>query len=218
MKFLTATLLLAATLASAAPAPALAQQIDQRVIVQKMLDRNPDLRSFQSHVHVDVRMTSFPFYSPKLDGTSYFKRPSNYEVVFDRVPPFAHGFDHFFSDMSDPSSWERRFNISVAGTTTIDGRRLIELRLVAKVRGMIDHTSVFVDPSSYTVSQLEWHYYNGGTITMQQWYRSEGGYTLLSQQRATIDIPHVRASAQAMYTDYRTNVAVDDGVFRSEKQ
>lgn len=208
--------LVAATLLSVAPVPA--QQTDHRAIVQKMLERNPELRSFQSHVHVDVRMTSFPFYSPKLEGTSYFKRPSNYEVVFDHVPAFAHGFDHFFSDMADPSTWERRFNISVVGEPVLDGRRVIELRLVAKVRGMIDHTNVFVDPGTFTVSQLEWHYYNGGSIVMQQWYRNENGYTLLSQQRAAINVPHVRATAQAMYTDYRTNVAVDDSVFRSEKQ
>jgi hypothetical protein len=53
---------------------------------------------------------------------------------------------------------------------------------------------------------------------MRQWYRSENGYMLLSQQRATINVPHIRATAQAMYSDYRTNVAVDDSVFRSEKQ
>ena len=213
-----AAIALALVLAAFAGAPAPAQQTDHRAIIAKMLERNPELRSFQSHVHVDVRMTSFPFYSPKLDGTSYFKRPSNYEVTFDRVPPFAHGFDHFFSDMADPSSWERRFNITVLGERSLEGRRVIEMRLVAKIRGMIHHTTVYVDPGTYTVSQLEWHYYNGGTIVMQQWYRTEGAYTLLSQQRATIDIPHVRASAQAFYTDYRTNVAVDDSVFRSEKQ
>lgn len=206
----------AALFSSAAPAPA--QQIDQRAVIQKMLDRNPELRSFQAHVHVNLRMTSFPFYSPVLDGMSYFKHPNNYEVVFDRVPPFAHGFDHFFSDMSDPSSWERRFIITVAGEPMLDGHRVIELRLVAKIRGMIDHTSVFVDPNTYTVSRLEWHYYNGGIISMQQWYRTEGGNTLLVYQRADINIPHVRANGDARYTDYRTNVAVDDRVFRSEKQ
>lgn len=214
----SAVIALALIFAAFTGATAPAQQTDHRAIIAKMLERNPELRSFQSHVHVDVRMTSFPFYSPKLDGTSYFKRPSNYEVTFAHVPPFAHGFDHFFSDMADPSSWERRFNITVVGERSLDGRRVIEMRLVAKIRGMIDHTTVYVDPGTYTVSQLEWHYYNGGTIVMQQWYRTEGGYTLLSQQRASIDIPHVRASAQAFYTDYRTNVAVDDSVFRSEKQ
>lgn len=196
-----------------APIPASAQQIDPHAVVQKMVDRNPELHSFQAHIHVDTRMLSFPFYSPTLEGTSYFKRPDNYQVVFQRVPPFAHGLDHFFSDLADPTTWERRFDMTVTGQPMYNGRRVIELRLVAKIRGMIDHTNVLIDPSNYEVDQLEWHYYNGGVITMTQWYRTEGGYSLLSSQHAEIRIPHVHAVADAKYSDYRTNVAVSDGVF-----
>lgn len=193
--------------------PASAQQYDAHAIVQKMIDRNPDLRSFQARVHVDVRMLSFPFYSPKLDGTSYFKRPDNYQIVLDRTPPFAHGIDHFFSDLADPSTWGRRFDISVAGQSTIEGRHVVQLKLVAKIRGMIDHTIASVDPSNYDVLQLEWHYYNGGVITMSQTYRTVGPYSVLSTQHADIHIPHVRAVADSTYSDYHTNVAVNDSVF-----
>ncbi len=103
--------------------------------------------------------------------------------------------------------------MSFEGMRNLSGRRVLELRLSAKIRGMIDHQSVFVDPATYQVSQVEWHYYNGGVITMTQNYRNEGTYSLLSSQHATIAIPHVRALADATYTDYRTNVAVDDAVF-----
>ena len=211
MKRLLAALIASLTLATGAPAPA--QQADPHVIVQKMLARNPELKSFQAHIHVDARMLSFPFYAPKLDGTSYFKRPDNYQVVFTRVPPFAHGLDHFFSDLADPSTWERRFEMTVVGEPVLNGRRTIEMRLVAKVRGMIDHTNVYLDPSNYEVSEIEWHYYNGGVIAMSQYFRNEGGYSVLSAQHASISIPHVRAIADAQYTDYHTNVAVSDSVF-----
>ncbi|GAC1654793.1 MAG: hypothetical protein NVS9B12_05570 [Vulcanimicrobiaceae bacterium] len=193
--------------------PAFAQQSDPRAIVQRMVERNPDLRSFQARVHIDVRMLSFPFYSPKLDGTSYFKRPDNYQVVLDHAPPFAHGIDHFFSDLADPSTWNRRFDITFEGMQNFNGRRVIGLKLVAKIRGMIDHTLVYVDPSNYQTVQLEWHYYNGSVITMQQAYRTEGAFSLLASQHAEIHIPHVRAVADSRYDDYRTNVAVSDSVF-----
>lgn len=207
------TLLFLAIFALAAGVPTVSAQSVDEAVIQKMEDRNPSLRTFQAHVHVNVRMLNFPFYSPKLDGTSYFKRPNNYEVVFDRVPPFANGFDHFFSDLGDPSSWERRFNIAVNENDQLGGRRMISLRLVAKVRGMIDHQLVYVDPASYEVAQMEWHYYNGGVIVMTQNYRTEGPYTVLSSAHATINIPHVRAVADAQYTDYHTNVALQDSIF-----
>lgn len=194
-------------------APVSAQQLDAHTIVQKMVDRNPDLHSFQARVHIDVRMLSFPFYSPTLDGTSYFKRPDNYQVVLDRTPPFAHGIDHFFSDLADPSTWNRRFDISVEGQPQLNGQRVIELKLVAKIRGMIDHTMVYVDPTTYGVALLEWHYYNGSLISMAQTYRNVGGYNMLSSQHAEIHIPHIRAVADSRYTDYHTNVAVSDSVF-----
>lgn len=207
------TVLFLSLVAFAAGGPSVSAQTVDQAVIQKMEERNPSLRSFQAHVHVDVRMLNFPFYSPKLDGTSYFKRPNNYEVVFERVPPFAHGFDHFFSDLGDPSSWERRFNIAVNENDQLAGHRMISLHLVAKVRGMIDHQMVYVDPATYEVSQMEWHYYNGGVIVMTQNYRTEGAYTVLSSAHATINIPHVRAVADAQYTDYRTNVALQDSIF-----
>jgi len=193
-----------------------AQQLDAHVTVQKMVERNPELHSFQAHIHVEARMLSFPFYSPKLDGTSYFKRPDNYQVVFEHVPPFAHGLDHFFSDLADPSTWERRFQMTVTGQPMYNGHRVIQLRLVAKIRGMIDHTNVLVDPANYAVDQLEWHYYNSGLITMTQSYKNEGGYSVLSSQHAEVRIPHVRALADAKYTDYHTNVAISDSVFSEQ--
>ncbi len=49
--------------------------IDARAVIQRMDDRNPGLRSYRARVHVNIRMFSFPFLAPKLDGTSYFKRP-----------------------------------------------------------------------------------------------------------------------------------------------
>jgi hypothetical protein len=206
-------LLLLFALAATGAGPAQAQQSDARAIVQKMVERNPDLRSYQARIHVDVRMLSFPFYSPKLDGTSFFKRPDNYQVVFDRVPPFARGLDHFFSDLADPSTWQRRFDITVEGQPQLAGRRVVQLKLVAKIRGMIDHTDVYVDPANYEVLQLQWHYYNGGVITMDQTYRNVGTYNLLASQHAEIHIPHVRAVADSEYSEYHTNIAVSDSVF-----
>jgi hypothetical protein len=198
--------------------PADAQQqptdtVDPHVILARVIDRNPSLSSFQGRLHVDVRMTSFPFLRQHLDGTTFYKRPSNYEVVFDHVPSYARGFEKLYTDIGDPASWDKHFFITYEGDTAYENHRDVQLRLVQRVRGMIDHETVLVDADSWTIDQIRYDYYNGGHITMSQEFRPVAGYMLLASQRAEIAIPHIRAVASGTYGDYQTNVALDDAVF-----
>ena len=50
-----------------------------------------------------------------MTATTYYKRPSNYEVVFDRVPSYARGFEKLYTDVGDPAYWAKRFVITYAG-------------------------------------------------------------------------------------------------------
>ena len=210
-----AILPLAAALAlAAAPAAAQAPASDAHAVIAKMEARNPSLRTFQARVHVDVRMLNFPFLSPKLDGTSYFKRPSNYEVVFDRVPRYAKGFERLFADVGDAARWERENNVAFEGERTVSGRPMLVLRLTKKIYSdQVDHAEAYIDPGSYQVAQMEWIYRNGGSIVMTQSYKTEGSFTVIASQHASINIPHVHAVADANYGQYQTNVAVSDDVF-----
>lgn len=186
---------------------------DPSVILARVMERNPDLSSYHSRLHVDVHLHSFPFLSEHLDGSTYFKRPANYEVVFDHVPSYAKGFEKLYSDVGDPAKWEQRFIITYAGQGTFGNRSDIALHLVQRVRGMIDHETVLIDPNAWTIDQIRYDYYNGGIITMTQHFAQVGGYTMLSSQVADIKIPHVRAVANGTYTDYETNVALSDALF-----
>jgi hypothetical protein len=186
--------------------------LDAHAIVQRIADRNPMLKSYRARVHVDIRMFSFPLFAPKLDGTEYFKRPDFYEVVFDRMPSYARGFQRIFNDVGNPRAWEKDQNIAVDGTAWLDGRLAIMLRLTKKIHSdILDHTLVYVDPSDYALLQMEWYYTSGGKITMSQQYRMQGNYSVLSTQHATINIPHVRAVADATYGTYETNVPIGNG-------
>lgn len=212
MKTLFSLAVSAAALATLGASPgtaALSTSADARGIVQRMSDRNPSLESYRARVHVDIRMLNFPFLAPKLDGTSYFRRPDTYVVVFDRMPSYAKGFQRLFDDIGNPQAWEKDQNVTVDGTAWLDGRQMIVLRLTKKIHSdILDHTLAYVDPSSYALAQMEWYYTSGGKITMSQQYRLDGIYSVLSQQHATIDIPHVHAVADASYGTYQTNVAV----------
>jgi hypothetical protein len=204
-----------ATRASAAPAP-MDGTPSPHEVVAKMADMNPSLQSYRARVHVDIRLLSFPFFAPKLDGTSYYRRPDTYEVVFDRVPSYAKGFERLFNDIGDPLHWEKDQNIALDGVRPLDGRETIVLRLTKKIHSTIlDHTLAYVDAASYALVRMEWYYTSGGKITMTQQYGKQGTYWVPQTQHAEIDIPHVRAVADAHYGDYLTNVAADpQGAFR----
>ena len=201
--------------AQGSAAPAL--DADPAAIIAHVVDRNPDLGTYQSRVHIDVRMTSFPWLHEHLDGSTYFKRPNNYEVAFDRVPGYAKGFEKLYTDIGDPANWEKRFVITVVGTKSFEGHPDLELRMVQRVRGMIDHETVLVDPTAWTIDKMEYHYYTGGVIAMTQHFQTIDGHSMLAEQDASIDIPHVRALAHGTYGDYRVNVAIDDAVFAAGK-
>ncbi|HEX3549044.1 MAG TPA: STAS domain-containing protein [Candidatus Elarobacter sp.] len=186
---------------------------DPAAILAQVEERNPTLSSYRGRMHVDLRMTSFPFLMQHLDGTTYFKRPSNYEVVFDKVPPLAKGFDKMFADVGDPADWQRRFVVTYEGEKEFNGRKDVQLRLVQRVRGMIDHETVLIDPNQWTIDSIRYDYYNGGHITMNQTFREMGGYLMLAEQNAEIAIPYAKAVAHGTYSDYKTNVAIDDAVF-----
>jgi hypothetical protein len=182
---------------------------DAHSIIARMADRNPALQSYRARVHVNVRMLNFPFLAPKLDGTSYFKRPGTYYVVFDRIPGYARGFQRLFDDVGNPVAWERDQNVVVQGTTWLNGRPTIVLRLTKKIHSdILDHSLAYVDQASYALMQMEWYYTSGGKITMTQQYGQQGPYSVVSAQHATIDIPHVHALADASYGNYQTNVGI----------
>jgi outer membrane lipoprotein-sorting protein len=213
-------LLLAAGLLAAA-APAFAQSppsaADAQSIMQRMEQRNASLQSFQARVHVNTRMLNFPWLSPKLDGTSYFKRPDNYMVVFDRVPSYAHGITKLFGDTGDAIQWQKEWNVAFSGEQNVGGKRLLALTMTKKIYSdQINDRVAFVDPATFQVVRMDTHYRNGGTISMTQTFKTEGGYTVIATQHADINIPHVHAVADATYGTYQMNVAVADSVFRKK--
>jgi hypothetical protein len=190
---------------------------DANAVIAKMTQRNAALSSYRTRVHVDVHMQSFPFLSPTLDGTSYYKRPDRYEIVFDRVPGYAKGFSRLFNDVGDPGSWGKLNDIAIDGQRELNGRPMIVLRLTKKIHSdILAYALAFVDAQSYTLPQMEWHYTSGGVVTMTQTYRQEGAFWLISTQHATIRIPYVHAVADASYAPYQTNVPVDSQVFATK--
>jgi outer membrane lipoprotein-sorting protein len=212
----SAALLLAA-LCAAAPAVAQPPAAPRTAadVIRGIEARNASLKSFQARMHVQVHMLSFPWLSPHLDGTAYYKRPANYEVVFDHPPSYMRGVDKLFANIDDPQGWLKDSNIKFDGVRTVSGHQYLVLSMTKKIYSdQIKDTVAYVDPSSYAIARMEWHYFKG-TITMTQSYRNEGGYSVIASQHVDADY-HVRAVADSTFEPYKTNVAVPDSVFANK--
>ena len=98
MMRLVAPFLLASVLAATAPLSADTAQTpapldaQSNVLFKRMVALNGALHTYKATVHLDVALKSFPFISPSLDGTAYYKKPDKEAVVFDTVPALASQF------------------------------------------------------------------------------------------------------------------------------
>lgn len=185
-------------------------------VLQRMIARNAGLSSYSARVHVQTH-TNIPFYSPALEGTAYYKRPGSFAVIFDRVPGYLKGFQQIFTDAGDPAQWERDSNIKLAGTVPLDGRPMLELVMTKKIYSdQITNTIAYVDPDTYELVEIDWHYTNGDAIVLKQYYTSENGFNLVARQHVDAHRRMLRGTADSVYDAYQTNVAFSDAVFAKQ--
>ena len=186
-------------------------------IIANLVTRNSALTTFQAHIAIRLH-SGIPFLNPTMEGTTYFKRPDRYEVVFTKAPSYAKPFENLYSDIGDPAVWYKKFAFAVVDPRKYEGHEDIVLRLIERVRGNIDHEDVLVDPRRWVIDEMDYAYYSGGHITVQQTYQTRGGFSLLETQHAVIAMPPFpRARADATYSDYQINVAIDDAVFTEDQ-
>ena len=198
------------------PSPAIT---DAHAVIENMAARNRSLQSFQAQLHVTGHLTSFPFVGGKLDGTYLFKRPGSYQVAFDHSSRWGDAIKNLVLEVGDPESWEATRNVTIdPETQTPDGRSVIFLRITAKVDSdQLDYALATIDRTTYDLTEMQWHYRDGATVLLTQTYDSTGQYRFVKSQHAEVHAHGIRAVADATYTDYETNVQLDDNMFARNK-
>jgi outer membrane lipoprotein-sorting protein len=216
MKLLVVPFLFAGMLAPSAPlaaetpsAPVLLDA-ESNVVFKHMIALNASLRTYEATVHLDVSLKTFPYISPSLDGTAYYKKPDKEAVVFDTVPALAAQFKKVYPKIDPPAQWRTLYDVYVlgdaAGTTTF--------RLVPKKNGRVDHLDVTADDAKGTITGYTWTYKDGGFVTFDQSYKSLDGNFLVDKQSGHVELPSYRADVTSQFSNYRLNVGVADSIFQ----
>ena len=202
-----ALLTAAACIALAGPAFPASAQDDLLTRMQRV---NTGLNSYQADVTVAIKMNSFPYLSPTLEGKAYYKKPDKTAVQFQTVPALAGQLKKVVGQMEPPSDWPRLYEVSKTG----DDGSVATFKLVRKKNGRIDHVDVKVDDKTATVSEMTYVYKDdGGTIRFTNQYDQIAGNFLVKSQTGKVDIPHYNADISSTFANYKINVPVSDKVF-----
>jgi hypothetical protein len=202
--FLTA----AAFVALAAPSlPAFAQDD----LYSRMQRVNTGLNTYQADVTVAIKMNTFPYLNPTLEGKAYYKKPDKSAVQFQSVPALAGQLKKVVGQMEPPSDWPKLYDV----TKSSDDGSVATFKLVRKKNGRIDHVDVKVDDKTATVTEMTYFYKeDGGTIKFTNQYEQMAGNYVVKSQTGKVDIPHYNADISSTFANYKINVPVSDAVFK----
>jgi hypothetical protein len=177
----------------------------------RMQHVNANLRSYTANLTVGIMSHSFPFLSPTLQGTAYFKQPDKSAVVFDTIPALANQFKKIYPQTEPPSVWPELYDV----TPVSDDGTTSTFRLVRKKNGRIDHVDATVDDHAATVSSMTYYYKDGGgSVSFTQVYDDIDGNFVIKSQTGKVDIPHYNADVTSTFSNYKLNVEVPDTVFQ----
>jgi len=204
-----AALVAATALAALAPvAPARADDD----LYARMQQINAGLNSYQADIVVAIKLNTFPFLSPTLEGKAYYKRPDKTAVQFQTVPALAGQLKKVVGQLEPPVDWPKLYTV----TKTADDGAVATFRLVRKKNGRIDHVDVKVDDRTATVAEMTYFYKEGdggGSIRFVNKYDEIGGNFVLKAQTGKVDLPHYNADISSTFANYKLNVPINDSVF-----
>jgi hypothetical protein len=182
----------------AGPAPAV-------VLARLATDpRTPE--GYSASLELHAKLHSFPFIGLTVHGTSSYRKPGLYHYQLQNLPHIAAKFDDLHYDLGDPTSWGQRYDIAMAPESSEEAPIL---RLTPKKPGLVMYLDIETDNKHARMLRATWKRHDGGTIVLTQTYGAVGSADVVTQQHATLDIPHMRAEVTATYT----NIAVDSPIF-----
>jgi hypothetical protein len=188
--------------ATAKPAPTPAS-VDS--VIDLILSRDPDIRSYAAHATLDIQQVDFPYLHPVLDGHVYYTAPGYTIYDFPHTPSYLQGITRVEGAMGMASRWRRCYNIALDQQPGV-----YILHMVPKIRGEVSQLDVTVNQRNGNLEHFTWSYHDSAedSISLTQYYANVGGYDVVTLQRTDITRHHIRAKGTGTFDSFQYNVPV----------
>lgn len=178
--------------------------ITPQAVIDMILRDNPGLDSYKAHAHLDIRQVNFPWLHPILDGWQYFSKPGYTTYDFPHTPAYLKGITKVEGAVGLASRWMHCYDI-----TAVANNDAYNLTMHPKIRGEVREMDVVVDRHDGTIHHIDWYYWNAGDhVALDQYFGLVNGYKVVTIQKSTIQLHHIRAEGDGSFDNFEFNVAV----------
>ncbi len=173
-------------------------------------------RSFEAATQLQLKQRSFPFTRVALSGTSYFQAPNRLAVRFTKVPGYMRGLPKAYATLLNVGAWPQEYNAAMVSPQSVNGHMDLALALTPKSTQSTDRGVALVNPTNWTVEQVNWNLSGGVTLAMTEAYINVGSYRVPASQSLSVHTPYATADGNATLQNYALNVPIDGGIFSQE--
>jgi len=173
-------------------------------VVGLVLARNPGMKSYKAHAHLDLHQVTFPWLHPVLDGYEYLSSPGYTVFDYPHTPFYMKGITKVQGAFSNASRWMRCYNIALSETPDT-----YKLHMVPKIEGEISAIDLVLDRTG-RMAQVAWYYHENPNdhIELSQTYSVIDGYDVVTSQSSNVSLHHIRARGTQTFSGFEFNVSV----------
>ena len=179
-------------------------QTNVESVVDLVNKRNPGMKSYKAHAHLDLRQVNFPYLHPVLDGHEYVSSPGYTVFDYPHTPFYLKGITKVQGAFGNADRWLRCYNITMAQQTDT-----FALHMVPKIEGEITAVDVLLSHDG-EISHVDWYYRENPNdhIRLTQTYGTVNGYSVVTSQVTEVTLRHIRALGTQTFGEFEFNVPV----------
>lgn len=174
-------------------------------VIRLILSRNPALKSYTAHAHLDIRQLNFPYLHPVLDGTMYYKSPGLIVSSFPHVPFYLKSVNFEQSAAYAATKFKQCYSVSV-----IEKGDHYFLHMEPYIHSRVKSLDVKVAKTDGAIQHMEWHYLQDPRdhIILDLHYSKVEGYDVVTAETTDIRVDHIRAIGLSLIDGFLFNVPV----------
>jgi len=180
-------------------------------LLQQATNPNPTLNSYTATAQLSALMRAVIPVHKTFNGSVYYLRP-NRKIEFQNVPNALSKFRDLVSTTPTYEQATQQYAITpMTDDGTVSKYTLVPKKTGSRVKSVV----VTINDQSALVSNAQWSYTNGGSLTWAQTYETVGTYRLPAKATISARFPGYSVDGTVTFSNYQPNATVSPSVFAS---